>query len=190
MAATVKNIVYSGGSNGNPSYPTTDITTIKFRTDDNPANTDNSAPIKKPSSGYNYSYWVHVLLDISGTFTQITNIKLYPSGTLNWALGTGGGINVGFSANNNGYGIPSANYRVATGTPGETGLELNTTNHTGIAYVSSLYAYSSTNMLTVDSNTYTSATKTKAVVLQAKVASDATAGAYSNEGYYWQWDEI
>jgi len=66
---------------------------FKFRSDDDPTNTDNTAPILKPDSGTYYSYWVHLCLEFTGTFTQYTNVKLYSDGTNSW--GTGVDILVG-----------------------------------------------------------------------------------------------
>lgn len=188
MSATVNIVCAYGGSNGNPTY-TGALTQFKFRSDDDPANTDNTAPIRKPTSGQNYSYWIHMCLDISGTFTQVSNIKAYTDGTLGWSLGTNGDWKVGLKASAP-HGLSASEYIKATGTQGETGDELNPTNHPNISSTASFFSYTNANKLSVDDSTYTSATKSKMIVIQAVVDSDATAGVYSGENITWEWDEI
>lgn len=188
MSATVNIVCAKGGTAGIPTY-TSALTQFKFRSDDNPDTLDNTNSILKPSSGQHYSYWVHMCLDISGIFTQVSNIKVYTDGALGWSLGTAGDIIVGLKASAP-HGLLESEYVPATGTQGETGDILNSTNHPNIASTGSLYAYTSASPLDVDDSTYTTATKSKMIVIQLVVDSDATAGAYSGENITWQWDEI
>lgn len=189
MAATVEVVCAYSGTNGSPSH-TSGLSSFKFRSDDNPGNTDATNPILKPTSGQNYSFWVHQRLDISGTFTSVGNIHVYTDGALGYAFGTNGDVIVGLLTAGPPHGLSESDYVVATGTEGETGDELNSTNHTGIDSTASLFGYTSSSTLQVDDSTYTAAGKSKMIVMQAVIDSDATAGSYSGENITWRWDEV
>ncbi|MEA3432061.1 MAG: hypothetical protein U9R01_05215 [candidate division WOR-3 bacterium] len=121
MAATVGIVCAYGGSDGAPTYTSNLIDVgFRFRSDDSPATLDLTNSIRIPTSGFNYSYWVHLCLDISGTFSQINNIKFYCDGMIGWDYGTGGAILVGIRDTGD-NGCPVASYDKATGTEGTTG---------------------------------------------------------------------
>jgi len=166
---------------------------FKFRSDDDPTNTDNSAQILKPTSGSNYSYWVHLCLEFTGTFTQYTNIKVYSDGTNSW----GNGIDMLVGLRDSGdAGCPTASYQQANGTEGETGYYIGDGTN-GHAYYNgqttptgSIFDYTEASPLDLDSNTYTSdGDKSYFAVLQLKVESTATAGTYSGENIIFRYDE-
>ena len=190
MVATV-NVVEGNGA----TVTWTTITSARYCTSDT-YNPGTNYPCVIPSSGYNYSYWKHHALSISGTFTQVSNIKWYTDGTIGWTLGTGGEVRVGIRDTGD-NGCPPANYQQATGTQGTTGYAIEDATN-GHAYYNTqttptapVTNYTSASPLTVDSNTYTSATTaTYAVVTQVKIASDATQGAQSAETFTFRYDEI
>lgn len=191
MAATVS-IQRITGAPASKTYTT--VTNVRLRTDD--ANTqDLTNPVKKPTSGFNYSYWASICLDLSGTFSQISNIRHYSDGAIGWNLGTGGGLFRG-NRDTGDIGCPDASYEQAGGTQGTTGYAIDdaTNGHTyyntQTTPVVDVSNDTSSSPAVVDSSTYTAAGKTKHIVLQAKVASDATAGVQAAETLTWEWDEI
>jgi len=191
MVATV-NVQRITGPAGSKTY--TNVTAVRLRTDD--ANTaDATNPIPIPTSGYNYSYWASICLDISGTFTQISNIRHYSDGSIGWTFGTGGELRRG-NRDSGDVGCPDASYQQASGTPGTTGYAIEDATN-GHAYyktqttpTKNIANDTSSNPAVVDSSTYTAAGKTKHIVLQVKVASDATQGTQSAEVLTFIYDEI
>lgn len=192
MAATV-NVQEGNGA----SVSWTTKTAIRFCTKDenNPLLT---YPIPIPSSSFNYSYWKSIVLDLSGSFTKINNVRFYSDGSIGWNFGTGGGLFVG-KRDSGDNGCPTANYQQSAGTEGTTGYEMgNATN--GHAYYKgqstpkvNVNSYTSGSPLTVDSSDHTSAEKTKHVVLQVKVdtqANGASQGSQAAENLTFLYDEI
>lgn len=108
MVATV-NVVEANGAT--PTWTT--VTNVRFQTKDQYTN-DFNYPLRIPSSGYYYSYWKSIALDLSGTFTTINNVKHYSDETISWTLGTDGGVFRGDT------GLADGSYDQATGTEGTT----------------------------------------------------------------------
>jgi len=190
MAATVEIEFWSGGSDGSPNKTT--ASTLRFRTDDNPDLIDTSNPLIIPDSGLNHSFWQHIALAISGTFDEVSNIRFHTDGTIGYTLGTDGKVVRG-NRDSGDNGCAEADYDVATGTTGTSGDDLGG-NHgfysgqtTSEADISN---DTSGSPATIDSNTYTSNTSTKAVVLQADVDTDASPGIQSDETFTFLYDEI
>ena len=52
-------------------------------------------PIPIPAAGFNYSYWKHVCLGVTGTFTSVSNIRHYCDGAIGWNFGTAGELRRG-----------------------------------------------------------------------------------------------
>lgn len=190
MAATVDVEYWSGGSDGSPNK--TSASTLRFRTDDSPDTIDTTNPLVIPDSGTNFSFWQHVALAISGTFDEVMNIRFHTDGTIGYSFGTNGQVVRG-NQDSGDHGCSESNYNVATGTVGTSGDDLGA-NH-------SFYSGESTpevnvendtsgSPATIDSNTYTSSTSTKAVVLQADVDTDASSGIQSDETFTFLYDEV
>ena len=198
MAATVTIKEANGGSDGTPGTKTqvdgvgvNDGTDVRFASTDayNPVATH---PCVIPSSGFNYSYWKHLFLDISGSFTKVNNINFYTDGTISWSLGTSGGLFVGTrTTGDNGAAMP-ANYEIATGTEGTTGNDMSTdhAHYTTGGTVALASNYTSGSTLLIDSSDYTSADESDATVLQCKIFTDAVSGTKSDETLTWTYDEI
>ncbi len=191
MTATVS---IQEGNGASPTWST--ITTGRYCTTDayNPG--DNN-PCVVPSAGFHYSYWKHHRLNFSGTFTKISNIRWFTSGSIktNWTLGTGGMLQVAVRDTGD-NGCPSANYAQAVGTQGTTGTNLKDAS-AGHAYYKSQTAdpadadsYTSASPLTIDTTEYTSAGQSKSVVTQVKIATDAIQGDKPNESLTIRYDEI
>lgn len=193
MTATVVVEYWNGGSAGSPTK--TSASTFRFRTDDSPATINTTNSLVKPTSGQNYSYWVHVALAISGTFTQVDNIRFYTDGTISWTLGSTGNVRIG-TRDSGDEGCPVANYEPAAGTSGTTGysLEDGTNGHdyykSQSTPVTTATTFTSGSPATIDSTAHTSAESSKAVVLQVKIDNDATQGSQSSETFTLIYDEI
>lgn len=189
MTAVVEVQVAEGGSDGSPNSFVT-VTSpddgVRFQSADRPHQVDNSYPILVPPSGSNYSYWVHMGLDISGTFTQVTDIDLYSDGTISWTTCT---LKVSNISGGPPHGLTmNTEYELATGTEGETGDEM-VANHTGVDSAVDVTTYTSASALSVDTSLITSAGKSKFVVLQLTVPTGATEGVYSGETLTWEYTE-
>jgi len=190
MAATVNTEVWTGGSDGSPNK--TDASTIRFRTDDSPTTIDTTNPLVIPDSGENYSFWVHLAINWSGTYDEISNIRFHTDGSIGYSLGTGGQLRRG-NQDSGDNGVDESNYEVASGTVGTTGDSIESTY--------SFYSGQTTPVVnaendtsgspaTIDSTTYTTDGSSKAVVLQPSVDTDASSGVQSDETLTILYDEI
>lgn len=191
MTATV--VVQEG--NGSPVTWTT-ITQGRYCTTDN-YNPGDNYPCVVPSSGYNYSYWKHHRISFSGSFTKISNIRWFTSGSVasNWNLGTNGCLLVA-RRDSGAHGCPAASYAQAVGIQGTTGYYLKDAENGHPYYKTQTVdpanadVYTSSNPLLVDSNEYTSAGASYAVVTQVRIAPDALQGDKPNETLTFRYDEI
>jgi hypothetical protein len=195
MVATVNVQQAVGGSDGSPGTYNNITTSTRLQTKDQFAPADTSYPIPIPVSGFSYSYWIHVCLDLSGSFTTINNVRFYSDGSIGWSFGTGGELRRG-NRDSGDHGCPMAEYDLATGTEASSGdaLEDETLGHG--YYNSQTTPTANVNSDTdgspavIDSTDHTSAGKTKAVVLQCKVANDAVQGEQADETLSFKYDEI
>ena len=196
MVATVK-VEEITGAAGDKTY--TEITNrVRLFTKDlatNQATPQITYPVPIPTSGFNYSYWKSVCLGITGTFTKVDNIRHYSDGAIGWNFGTNGELRRG-NRDAGDQGCPDASYERALGTEGTTGytIEDGTNGHdyylgqtTPTANVGSDTAGSPA---TIDSDGLTSAGKTKHVVLQVKVDTNATSGVQTAETLTFKYDVI
>ncbi len=197
MVATVGIYQAYGGSDGAPSE-STDISSLSTRlaTADQFSPTDTTYPIPIPATAgqFNYSFWIHVYLKITGgSFTKINNVRFYSDGAIGWNYGTGGELRRG-NRDSSDKGCPmDTNYIKAVGTTGTTG----TTIDLGHSYYSgqttktvAIQNDTSAAPATIDSSDHTTTGKCKAVVLQVKVAYDATQGEQADETLTFKYDEI
>ena len=176
MAATITVVEATGST---PDWDT--ITNCRFNTSDEhePVLT---YPIPIPAAGFNYSYWKSVAMNIADIGTQVGNIRHYSDGAIGWALGSAGVCNRG------NVGLADGSYDQSTGTPGTTGDVM--TDHAGIASVADIASDTSGSPFTVDDADHTSNERTKHIVMQVKVDTDATRGAQAAETFTWMYDEI
>lgn len=163
--------------NGVSPGTATTITNARLRTDDN-----NTADLTNPciiGSSLNYSYWKHIELAFSGTFTQISNIRHYSDGTINtWTLGTNGKLVRG-NRDSGDNGCPTASYQQAAGTTGTTGFSISDATNGHAFYKSQVTPTANVNSdvsgspATIDTTAYTSAGQSKGVVLQLLIDTAA-----------------
>lgn len=175
MAAIV-DVRELNGAGGTPTI----VTAAKFCTADDPApGTTNPIPIVVGQT--KRSYWKSHELYLSGTYTQISNIKIYTDGG---GFGTGITVYVGNET------LASAAYQQASGTPGDTGAEMVAT-HAGITAKTDFFTYTSGAPKAVDAGPYsTPPERTKHIVLQMDVADTASPGEKTAETITWVYDEV
>lgn len=170
MAADVQIRQWTGASG---SETKTDVTgaNSRYHSADvySASSTDNSVLI--PDSGTNYSFWRTVRLYINtisdGT---VDNIRYYTDGSNDY--GTGVSVVV----------ATAGSYVQATGTVGETGDELNETNHGGLnGAPSDAFAYTSGSPLSVTGSSSTTGDVGDFIVDQLQVADTAASGTTSQE---------
>lgn len=162
-------------------------------------------PVPIPVAGFSYSYWKHVCLGITGTFTSITNIRHYSDSAIGWNFGTGGELRRGHrDAGDQGVGVDTDNshsndYQQALGTEGTTGYTIEDVVHGHAFYngqtvkTSKLDSDTSGSPAIIDSAGETAAGKSKAIALQVKVdtaANGATDGVQTAETLTWEYDII
>lgn len=189
MAATV---AVKEANGAGPTWTTK--TAIRFCTADaHDPGTDNPIPI--PESDFNYSYWKSICLALSDSFTKINNVRFYCDGAIGWNCGTSGGLFVG-QRDAGDHGAADGDYEQSAGTEGTTGKEIKDAVNGHDYYkgqtaaVKDVATCTSGSPITVDSGDHTSAERTKHVVLQVKVADDATQGEQTDETLTFKYDEI
>lgn len=184
MPATVQIHRKTGASPGSG----TNITGINTRANAEDAHSvsGTSNPIRVPASGSNYSYWVTTRLNVtvspSGT---INNVRWFTDGANNF----GTGVTCNVAKANVGA---DAGYRQATGTPGTTGTQLTTGNHSGLTgspVDAFTYTSGSPLSLTGTISNPTTGEFGDHIVYQLAVASTASPGVTGSETLTWRWDE-
>lgn len=186
MAATV-NVQEANGAT--PTYNT--VTAPRFCTDDN-YNPGSANPIPIPAAAFNYSFWKHLCLEFTGTFTSCSNIRHYCDGTIGWTLGTAGEVRRG-NRDTPPHGCPSGSYDQATGTVGTTGDDLETHTYYSAQTVKTIDIEGDVvgTPASIDDSTYTTpGDRSYFIVLQVKVDTDATQGAQTAEQFTFLYDEI
>lgn len=174
----------------------TTVTTPRLSTSDVAAPGTNN-PIPIPTSSFKYSFWMSLALSISAMndATLLNNHKFYSDGTIGWTLGTSGELRLG-ARDSGDFGCPEGSYDQATGTQGDTGDDLEDPTNGHDYYKGQTNKsdpvgnYTSGSPATIDTADKTAAGDFKHVVLQAKVASDATRGAQAAETLTFQYDEV
>jgi len=197
MVATVGVYQYTAGSDGNPGTDSEITASTRLQTKDQFSPSDTTYPIPIPTSGFKYSFWVHVGLKITGgSFTKINNIKFWSDGAVGWTFGATGELRIG-NRDAGDIGCPMATeYDIATGTDGDTGDAIeDVTNGHGYyngqtTKTRNVTYWTSGNKATIDSTDHVAAERCKAAVLQAKVASDGTQGEQADETLTFSYDEI
>ncbi len=178
MAATVTIRRWTGTSGSETKTDITDINTRANAEDAHSiAGTTNSILI--PDAGSNYSYWVNTGLSVDAiSGGTVDNIKWYSDGS----NGFGTGVTcVGNSADG---------YVQATGTEGETGDILNTTNNTELtAAPTDVFGFTSASPKSLTGSAATTGDVGQLFVYQMVIASTADSGATSQETFTWQYDD-
>jgi hypothetical protein len=203
MAATIV-VQEVTGTSGSKTF-TTITNRVRLFTADQATNQSTpqiTYPVPIPTADFNYSYWKHVCLDISGTFTSVTNIRHYSDGAIGWNFGTAGELRRGNrDSGDKGCGVDTANghsddYEQAAGTQGTTGYSIEDVTNGHNFYngqttkTVDIEGDVAPNGATIDSAGETVAGKSKAVVLQVKVDTNATSGVQTAETLTWKYDVI
>lgn len=184
MAATVDIRRVTGAS---PGADTT-ITSINTRANayDTHSTADTTNPIKIPTAGSNYSYWVTTRLDaISSPTGTIDNIKWYTDSSDDFGTGV---TTIAAKASTS----TDEGYRIATGTPGETGTELSQGNHNGLdEAVTDPFAFTtgSPKSLVGTISNPTTGKFGDHWVYQLVIGTGAGPGATNQETFTWRYDE-
>lgn len=178
MAATVTIRRHTGAG------PTkTDITSINTRANAEDAHSTGGTtnPVQIPEAGTNYSYWVAERLSADTTPSgTINNIRWYTDGTNNFGTGVTCKMNT------------ATGYTQASGTPGVTGLLLNTTNYPTLAGATSdAFGFTSGTPKSVTGSISNPSTGDFGdyVVYQNEVGTTAGPGATTQETFTWRYDE-
>lgn len=158
--------------------------------------TTNPVVIPASTPPFYYSYWKAICLDLAGAGFTITNIRHYSNGDINWSWGTGGEIRRG-NRDSGDIGCPDASYQQAGGSAGQYGYAIeDAVGSNGHAYYKSqttptadLNADLSASPPVVDAGPHTVAEKTKHIVVQIKVDSDAVQGLQTPKQLTWEYDE-
>lgn len=180
MAATVKINRLTGSG---PSK--TDITganTVANAADTHQSTATGSAnPIRIPSSGTNYSFWVSTRLECTVTpLGTLNNIRWYTDGSNTFGTGVTCKVQT------------ASAYVQATGTAGTSGTVLNTTNHASLAGAPvNAFTYVTGSPLAVSGTLNNPSTGDfgDLVVYQLEVADTAQPGVTGTETFTWQYDE-
>lgn len=178
MAATVT-IRRWTGSSGSPTK--TNITSINTRanTEDAHSTAGTSNSILIPAAGTNYSYWVSTKLSVdtisSGT---VDNLRWYSDGTNNFGTGV--------TCNGN----TASSYVQATGSAGQTGTQLTTANHSGLASAAvDVFTFTSSSPKTITGTATTTGDLGDFFVYQIEVGTTASSGATAQETFTWKYDD-
>jgi hypothetical protein len=168
----------------------TTVTNVRLRSDD-----ANTADLTNPvliDSVLRRSYWASVALSFTGTYSQISNIRHYSSGSIAWTWGTNGKLIRG-NRDSGDIGCPTGSYQQATGTGGVSGDDLVVSH----SYFSGQTTKSVTvntdtsgSPATIDTTAYTTDNKTKHIVLQVYVDTDGTNGVQTAATLSFIVDEI
>ncbi len=180
------------GTAANPTY--TQLTSSRYSLSDNIAPGLNN-PVPIPTTGFNYSFWKHHVLNFTGTFTQINNIRWYTDGAIGWNLGTSGNLYIGKRASGDAGAPVSTGYLNASGST--TTCVLLLSGHTYYQQGNAIsgtwvtaQTYISGALLTVDSTNYATSGYSKILVTQVAVATNATQGTQTAETVTFLYDEI
>ena len=163
MAATVQ-LVEKNGAGGTQTDKTSG--NIRFKNADN-STVDTGNPMVKPGAGVDYSFEKWLRLNVSGgTYTEITNVKVYMDG----ANGLGTGVTL------------YAKAVTAFATPAEA---------TATAGYVDAFTYTSGSPLTLGAGPYTSTgEKADHCVMMLTVGTTASGGITPSEVLTLSWDEI
>ena len=180
MAATVLIRRITGTT---ASQTATDITGVNTRANAQDAHevADVDNPVQKPTSGLKYSYWVSTRLDATVTPAgTIDNIRWFADG----ANGFGTGITC--------KGITATAYKQATGSVGDTGNQLNTSNYTTLTGAPvDVFTHTSGSPKAVTGSISNPSTGQfgDLFVYQIEVDTDAGPGASNQETFTYRFDE-
>ena len=188
-------VLYDSGPSISADVNGSPVRLIAATSSDGEDDTDTTNPVVIPGAGLGYSYYKHIALSIDGgAFTSIDNVLMWCDGTIGWALGTSGLLQVG-TRDAGDDGCPDGSYDQAQG-DGTYGYPIDD-DPDGHPYyygqspgVADIETFHSGAKMTVDSGAHVGAERTKGFVVQAVVDTDATQGEQADETLTISYDEI
>lgn len=195
MAATVIIERHTGAGAAGGGTTQSNITSINTRANAQDAHetADVDNPIQIPDAGSNYSYWVSTRLACTVTPSgTIDNLRWYTDGANNF--GTGVTCVVGVADYTD---VTNDGYRIATGTPGVSGDELDEvaydslTDLGGSVFVDNAFDYTSGSPLALAGSVSNPSTGNLGdfVVYQLVIGTTAAPGATAAETFTFKYDE-
>lgn len=180
MPATVKINRHTGS--GPTKTDITGINTVANATDTHQTTASGSSnPIRIPSAGTAYSFWVTCRLEVTVTpLGTVNNIRWYTDGSNTFGTGVTCKVQTATA------------YTQATGTAGNTGDQLNTTNYPTLAGAPvNAFTYVVGSPLSVSGTMSNPSTGDFGdfVVYQLEVDSTAVPGVTGTETFTWLYDE-
>jgi len=153
-------------------------------------------PVQKPTAGTKYSYWASLCAVCSvAPVGGINNLAVYSDGSD--TLGTGIGCNISTVAGTNGS--ITTNYTQATGTPGNTGLEMGANYGHSITTPTDFFTFTVSAPLSI-LGTFTTGVDTAAnsaagrfadwFIQQLTVGTTGVTGVTPSENLTLVWDEF
>jgi hypothetical protein len=181
MAATIT-IRRWTGTTGAPAK--TDISGINTRANAEDAHTvagTTNSILVPTDATLNYSYWVSTRLSCDTiTGGTVDNLRWYTDGSDNFGTGV----------TNNTLAEAADTYVTATGTPGTSGNELTTANHSGLtANPVNPFSYTSGAPKALSGSTAATGDFGAWLVYQLGVTSAASSGATAQETFTWKYDD-
>lgn len=182
MPATVVINRWTGSSGGPTKTAITSGNTVANAVDSHQATAASSTnPIRVPTSGANYSYWIATRLSCSVTPSgTIDNIRWYTDGSNNFGTGV------------TCKGNDASSYIQATGTAGTTGIQLTTGNYATLSGSPvSVFTFTSGSPKSLSGSISNPSTGDFGdfFVYQVEVDSTASPGVTSQETFTWLYDE-
>lgn len=196
MVATVSVVVnYGAGPAQSVDVNGLPVRLIAAASADGRDQTDTTNPVIIPAAGLGYSFYKHICLSIDGgTYTQVDNVKMWCDNTIGWLLGTSGLLHVG-TRDAGDHGCPDASYDQAQG-DGTYGHPIDD-DPDGHPYyyaqtvgVQDIESFTSGAKMAVDTGAHITEERTKGVIYQAVVDTDATQGEQTDETITYSYDEI
>jgi hypothetical protein len=175
MAATIYIRRLTGAG---PTYTNIQSTTNRASTSDVAA-PGSSDPIPIPAAGTKYSFWVSTqLYAFTAPTGTINNIKWYTDGASGFGTGTA------MKA------MDATTYDQASGTQGDTGDILNTTNYTTLTGATvDAFTFTSVSPKSITGSTTTTGNFGYLMVYQIEVVNGASVGTATAETITWKYDE-
>jgi hypothetical protein len=181
MPATVIINRWTGASGSPTKTAITSANTVANAVDSHQSTASSSTnPVRVPSSGTNYSYWVVTRLSATTSPTgTIDNIRWYTDSSNNF----GTGITC--------KGEQATTYVQATGTAGTTGTQLTTGNYSTVTTPADVFTFTSGSPKSMTGSITNPSTGDFAnfFVYQIEVSTTASPGVTGQETFTWLYDE-
>lgn len=145
--------------------------------DDAVPGSSNPVPIPNPGQKA-YSYWITLQLEtLQAPDTLLDNVRLWTDGVSSWP-----GVET--------YVALASDYVQASGTPGVSGLPLNSTNHPELQFEPvPIWNFTQSSPLVIPGSTATTETFGSLIVIQLVSTAQAIRGTLPIEPFSITWDE-